>query len=68
MFPALYFFYFSSLIPPLMAAGPQCNTAEQSTSGKALKGHNYKIKRVQDPYECLVFVTTKSHVRATITS
>ena len=68
MFPALYFFYFSSLIPLLMAAGPQCNTAEQSTSGKALKGHSYKTKRVQDPYECLVFVTTKSHVRATITS
>ena len=38
-----------------MAAGPQCNTAEQSVSGKALKGHTYKTKRVQDPYECLVF-------------
>ena len=47
MFPALYFFYFSSLIPLLMAAGPQCNTAEQSVSGKALKGHTYKTKRVQ---------------------
>ena len=55
MFPALYFFYFSSLIPLLMAAGPQCNPAEQSVSGKALKGHTYKSKRVQDPYECLVF-------------
>ena len=54
MFPALYFFYFSSLIPLLMAAGPQCNTAEKSVSGKALKGHTYKTKRVQDPYECLV--------------
>ena len=38
-----------------MAAGPQCNPAEQSVSGKALKGHTYKSKRVQDPYECLVF-------------
>ena len=55
MFPALHFFYFSSLIPLLMAVGPQCNTAEQSVSGKALKGHTYKTKRVQDPYECLVF-------------
>ena len=55
MFPALYFFYFSSLIPMLMAAGHQCNPAEQSVSGKALKGHTYKSKRVQDPYECLAF-------------
>ena len=55
MFPALYFFYFSSLIPLLMAAGPQCNPAVQSVSGKALKGHTYKSKRVQDLYECLVF-------------
>ena len=55
MFPALYFFYFSSLIPLLMAAGPQRNPAEQSVGGKVLKGHTCKTKRVQDPYECLVF-------------
>ena len=55
MFPALYFFYFSSLIPLLMAAGPQRNPAEQSVGGKVLKGHTCKTKRVQDPHECLVF-------------
>ncbi|RMX60017.1 hypothetical protein pdam_00019304, partial [Pocillopora damicornis] len=39
-----------------MATGvPQCDPAEQSVSGKALRGHTYKTRRVQDPYECLVF-------------
>ena len=38
-----------------MAAGPQRNPAEQSVGGKVLKGHTCKTKRVQDPYECLVF-------------
>lgn len=65
MFPALYFFYFKSLIPLVMATGPLCNLAEQSVSGKALKGHTYKSKRVQNPYECWVFcdseVTCKSY-------
>ena len=38
-----------------MATGPQRNPAEQSVGGKVLKGHTCKTKRVQDPYECLVF-------------
>ena len=55
MFPVLYIFYFSSLIPLRMAISLQCEPAEQSESGKALKGHIFKSKRVQDPYECLMF-------------
>ena len=68
MFPALYFFSFSSLVPLLMAAGPQCKPAEQSVSGKALKGHTYKSKRCKTCTNVWCFATTKSHVRTTITS
>ena len=38
-----------------MADGSQCNPAEQSVNGKALKDHIYIKKKVQHPYECLVF-------------
>ena len=38
-----------------MAISLQCEPAEQSEDGKALKGHISKSKRVQDPYECLMF-------------
>ena len=55
MFSVLYIFYFSSLIPLRMAISLQCEPAEQSEGGKALKGHISKSKRVQDPYECLMF-------------
>ena len=55
MFPSLYVLYFMSLIPLVVGSGPQCKPSEQSVSRKALKGHTFKTKRVQDPYECLVF-------------
>ena len=51
----LHVLYFASLIPLAVASGPQCKPTEQSVSGKALKGHTFKTKRVQDPYECLIF-------------
>ena len=51
----LHVLYFVSLIPLVVASGPQCKPTEQSVSGKALKGHTFKTKRVQDPYECLMF-------------
>ena len=38
-----------------MSTTPQCGPAKQSESGKDLRGHVFKTKRVQDPYECLVF-------------
>ena len=55
MFSVLYIFYFSSLIPLRMVISLQCEPTEQSEGGKALKGHISKSKRVQDPYECLMF-------------
>ena len=45
MFPVLYIFYFSSSIPLRMAISPQCEPAEQSESGKSLKGHIFKSKK-----------------------
>ena len=48
-------FYSLSLISLRMATSQQCEPAEHSESGKALKGHILKSKRVQDPYECLMF-------------
>ena len=45
MFSVLYIFYFSSLIPLRMAISLQCEPAEQSEGGKALKGHISKSKR-----------------------
>ncbi|XP_022803942.1 uncharacterized protein LOC111341251 [Stylophora pistillata] len=38
-----------------MTASLQCEPAQHSENGKALKGHIFKRKRVQDPYECRVF-------------
>ena len=38
-----------------MATSQQREPAEQSESGKTLKGHIFKSKRVQDPHECLMF-------------
>ena len=55
MFSVLYIFYFSSLLPLRMAISLQCEPAEQSEGGKALKDHISKSKRVQDPYERLMF-------------
>ena len=55
VFAKMLLFYLLSLIPLRMATSQQCEPAEQSESGKALKGHILKSKRVQDPYECLMF-------------
>lgn len=58
MYAADYVFIFTTffIVARIMATGvPQCDSAEQSVSGKALRGHTYKTRRVQDPYECLVF-------------
>ena len=58
MYAADYVFTFTTffIVARIMATGvPQCDPAEQSVSGKALRGHTYKTRRVQDPYECLVF-------------
>ena len=55
MFPILYILYFPSLIPLHVATSQQCEPSQQSESGKALKGHIFKSKKVQDPYQCLIF-------------
>ena len=55
MFAEVFLFYLLSLIPLCMAISQQCEPAEQSESGKALIGHIFKSKRVQDPHECLMF-------------
>ena len=55
MFAEVFLFYLLSLIPLCMATSQQREPAEQSESGKALKGHIFKSKRVQDPHECLMF-------------
>ena len=59
MFLVLYPLYFLPLLPLRKAASSRCETVEQSESGKALKGHIFKKKRVQDPYECLVFCNSE---------
>ena len=38
-----------------MATSQQCEPSQQSESGKALKGHIFKSKKVKDPYQCLIF-------------
>ena len=55
IFLGVYVFHSLSLIPLLMATSQQCEPAEQSESGKALKGHIFKTKLVQNPCDCLVF-------------
>ena len=55
VFAKMLLFYSLSLIPLRMAISQQCEPAEQSGSGKVLKGHIFKSKRVQDQYECLIF-------------
>ena len=57
MFAEVFLFYLLSLLPLCMATSQQRERepAEQSESGKALKGHIFKSKRVQDPHECLMF-------------
>ena len=54
MFLVLHIFLYLPLIPLRMAIGPQCEPAEQSESGKALTGHIFETKRVQDPHESLI--------------
>ena len=51
MFPILYILYFPSLIPLHVATSQQCEPSQQSESGKALKGHIFKSKKIQDPYK-----------------
>ena len=55
MFARVFLFCSLSLIPLRMATSQQCEPAEQSESGKVLKGHVFKSKRVQNPHECLMF-------------
>ena len=55
MFAEVFLFYLLSLIPLCMATSQQREPAEQSESGKALTGHIFKSKRVQDSHECLMF-------------
>ena len=68
LFAKMLLFYSLSLIPLRMATSQQCEPAEQLESGKALKGHILKSKRVQDPYECLMSATANLHIIATIIS
>ena len=59
MFARVFIFCSLSLIPLRVATSQQCEPAEQSESGKALKGHVFKSKRVQNPYECLMFCSSE---------
>ena len=68
MFSVLYIFYFSSLIPLRMAISLQCEPAEQSEGGKALKDHISKSKRYKIRTSVWCSATANTHVRATITS
>ena len=55
MFLVHYPLCYLPFLPLCMTASPQCEPAQHSENGKALKGHIFKRKRVQDPYECRVF-------------
>ena len=51
-----------------MAAGPQRNPAEQSVGGKVPRVTPVKQKGFKTRMNVWCFATTKSHVRAAITS